>query len=142
MAAPTAALRPALIAFLVLAVASFLALFVDQRIKLNRPLLVEHPTATKLVPNGYARVAGVRFRVVHHDLVTVVIVNASGTTVRTLLHDQPVGDKGLVNVPWDGRNDGGQLVTAGVYTPRVTLVHAGRSGPILSTIKVVYKPSA
>jgi len=134
-------LRSALVVLLVLAIASFLALFIDQRIKLSRPLIIDHPAATILVPNGVDRVVGVRFRVVHRDLVSVVIVDTAGKRVRMLLHDQPVRDKGLIDVPWDGRSDTGVLVAAGVYTPRVTLVHAGRTGPILTSIRVRYKPA-
>jgi flagellar hook capping protein FlgD len=142
VAEPGTPLTVARAIFIVLAVASFLALFLVQRAKLSRPLLVVRPSASLLVPNGIGNSAGVRFRVVHRDRVSVVIVDAHGAVVRTLLRARAVRDKGLVDVAWDGRNDGGSLVRAGVYTPRVTLLGAGRSGTISESIRVRYRVGA
>lgn len=131
-------LPAARIAFLVLAVASFIALFAFQRLKLTRPAIVDHPSTPLLTPNGDGidDAAGVRFRVVSHDRVTVAVVDSRGTTVRTLLRRKPVRDKGLVDVDWDGRRDGGALAAPGSYRVRVGLARAGRSGLTQTTIRL------
>lgn len=141
-AGPSAALPGPLpaarIAFLVLAAASFIVLFAFQRLKLTRPAIVDHPSTPLLTPNGDGvdDAAGVRFRVVEHDRVTIQVIDAHGDSVRTLLRGRSVRDKGLVDVDWNGRGDGGAPVAPGNYRVRVVLARAGRSGFTQTTIRL------
>lgn len=64
--------------------------------------------------------AAIRFRLRKADQVSVSIVDGDGNVVRTIARDQDEG-AGTVEVGWDGRDDGGEVVPEGEYRPRVHL---------------------
>ena len=84
--------------------------------------------------NGGDR-ADVNFRLRKGDRVTLQIVDGDGEVVRTLIRAQryPVG---RLDVPWDGRDDAGQIVADGDYRPRVRLADAHRTIVIPNEMKV------
>lgn len=53
----------------------------------------------------------------HADSVSAVISDATGHTVRTI--QLGAHDAGSMSIPWDGRDDGGKPLPAGVYTVKV-----------------------
>ncbi len=59
--------------------------------------------------------------------VTVTIRDANGNAVKTM--ELGPQDKGAVEVPWDGRNDAGQLVPSGNYSVDVT-ARDGSDNPV------------
>ncbi|MFH1688897.1 MAG: SBBP repeat-containing protein [Candidatus Eisenbacteria bacterium] len=65
------------------------------------------------------------------DLVTLSVYNLKGQLVRTLLEDSPVA--GRRNVCWDGTNNRGDLVSAGVY---FATLRAGARHSVLKTVLV------
>ena len=83
------------------------------------------------VPNPFVTATHFEVRLEHASSLEVVVYDAAGRRVRAL-HDQP-HIQGVVPVTWDGRDDDGQPVPAGVYfvhaasqdqsvTKRVTLL--------------------
>ncbi len=64
-------------------------------------------------PNPFNPATTIRYVLERDDEVRLVIYNALGKTVRTLVHGhQPAGEHTVV---WDGRNDLGQPVASGSY---------------------------
>ncbi len=71
-----------------------------------------------IVPNPASGPLHIAFRVASDGPVAVTIVDVSGRVVRTLLEGwKPSGD---VAVPWDGRDNSGHELAAGVYLALVT----------------------
>jgi hypothetical protein len=84
--------------------------------------------------NGGSR-ADVDFRLRKGDRVTLQVVDGDGEVVRTLIRDQRY-PAGRLDVPWDGRDDAGQIVPDGDYRPRVRLADAHRTIVIPNEMKV------
>ena len=64
-------------------------------------------------------------------LTTVVLFNASGRLVRRLHEgDLPAGE---TTVSWDGRDDAGRKVPAGVYLVKVSTPEGEASGRVVLT---------
>lgn len=70
--------------------------------------------------------AQIGFRLRREDRLTLTIADEGGRVVRTLLRDARFG-RGNHRFGWDGRDDGGQVVPAGTYRPRVELARLGRA---------------
>lgn len=81
-------------------------------------------------PNGDAKreTAAVRIGLDQNALVTVAILDAGGTPVRSLA-DAQTAAKGSLSINWDGRNDAGTVLPDGTYT--VGLVAALASNPLV-----------
>lgn len=74
-------------------------------------------------PTDVARIA---FRLRSADRLTLAIVDSDGQVVRTLVTARRV-PRGLVEVPWNGRDDAGRLLADGRYKPRVHLANGRRT---------------
>jgi hypothetical protein len=79
--------------------------------------------------------ADVDFRLRKGDRVTLQVVDGDGEVVRTLVREQRF-PAGRLDVPWDGRDDAGQIVPDGDYRPRVRLADAHRTIVIPNEMKV------
>lgn len=76
-------------------------------------------------PNPFNPVTTIRYSTAATGLVDLKIYDVTGRRVRSLVREQqPAGAHSVV---WDGRNDGGRQVAAGVYFYRLT---AGRSSSV------------
>ncbi len=83
--------------------------------------------------------AAIRFRLRKTDTLTISIVNAHDSVVRTLFG--PVTTrKGIVIASWDGRDNGAQVVPDGAYRPQVHLKHAHKTIVLPTPIRVDTKP--
>jgi flagellar hook assembly protein FlgD len=74
------------------------------------------PTATRLMgamPNPFSQTATLSFSLSQGGPVELAIYSVGGRRVRTLAHD--VRQPGEYSVVWNGRDDGGNAVAAGVY---------------------------
>ena len=83
--------------------------------------------------------AWVRFRIRKTDTLTLALVDAHGTIVRTVLGPERT-KKGLVVATWDGRDEGAQVVRDGRYRPRVHLKREHRTIVFPNPIEVDTKP--
>ncbi len=139
-------------AFVALVIATIGAFFVTQHLKVTTPLIAGFPrpvpSSINPVNGGSCRVrnpAGelvrvsfkqtrVSFYLLHRaDNVEVYIVNSAGTIVDTLPGSgarMTIGKRRTF--VWSGREDSGSVAPAGQYTIRVSLVHQGRSVPIVN----------
>lgn len=74
--------------------------------------------------------------------VTLRVVNAAGTTVRTISGSQPTGP---VAIPWDGRTNGGGYAPQGLYRIVVVATVGGRAETHTTSVRAAafeLKPSA
>ncbi|MCA9752003.1 MAG: hypothetical protein KC591_07410 [Gemmatimonadetes bacterium] len=71
-------------------------------------------TLRLVFPNPFREATTVRFDVASPARFDLTVHGATGERVRSLLAGEPL-DVGVHDVPWDGRNDRGQPVAAGVY---------------------------
>jgi FlgD Ig-like domain len=69
------------------------------------------------------------------DRLTVVVVDADGHVVRTLLRSR-FRPRGLQRFAWDGRDDFGRVVSAGTYKPRLHLAREHRTIVMPNPIRV------
>jgi len=83
--------------------------------------------------------AEIVFELREADRVTVSIVDSGRRVVRTLVHDEraPAGD---VETSWDGRDDDGEVVEEGSYSPRVELRRQRRTITLPNPIRVDTTP--
>jgi hypothetical protein len=72
------------------------------------------------------RAARIAFRLRTANRLTVVMVDSDGNVVRTLVRGRSV-PRGLVVLPWNGRDDGGNVLPDGTYKPRVHLSSGRRT---------------
>jgi hypothetical protein len=117
------------VAFALLAVATFAAFFVAQRLK-GEPAVINKLTFTKFFsPNGDGArdVNEISFQLAEADDVTVDVVEEDGDRVRRLATARPGQPFNPVRVEWDGREDGGRRAPDGVYRLRIGLRRQGRS---------------
>jgi hypothetical protein len=137
---------PAL-AFAALVLATVGAFFVTQHLKVSTPLIAGAPAPVPAVVDPYGPACPVHlahgrvlpnhrrmfisFYLLHRsDDVSVYIVDAGGTIVRTLASGRHMR-KGVRNpdgdFTWDGREDDGTVAPDGTYYIRVALQHQGRT---------------
>ena len=50
---------------------------------------------------------------------TLRIYTAQGRLVRTLVQDSPSAADTVYTIPWDGRNDAGEIVASGIYLAHI-----------------------
>jgi hypothetical protein len=83
-------------------------------------------------PNPARGMATIAYQLPREDRVELSVYNIAGQRVRTLARgDQPAG---YHTVRWDGRDDCGQRVSAGIYLYRLTTPSYARTGK-LSLVK-------
>jgi flagellar hook assembly protein FlgD len=90
----------------------------NQKIVVARTVAVAAalPTVTRLtgaMPNPFSQTATLSFSLAKGGPVELAIYSVGGRRVRTLAHD--VREPGAYSVVWNGRDDGGNAVAAGVY---------------------------
>jgi len=69
-------------------------------------------------PNPFALSTNIRYQISAPTTVKMAIYNASGQLVKTLMNE--VGNTGVYNIIWNGKNEEGKTVSAGVYLCRLT----------------------
>jgi hypothetical protein len=123
-----------------LLVATAVAFAVTERLKLVRSPIAA-PRIDRVVgplcdcPRGEAAIV---FQLRDADRVTVSIVDSGDRRVRTLLEEAvPAGD---LELAWDGRDDGGEVVPEGRYRPRVHLARERRTITLPNPIRVDTTP--
>jgi hypothetical protein len=82
-------------------------------------------------PNPFDRISTIHYALPEVGRVSLCIYDARGRLVRTLRGDEVEGP-GNRTATWDGRSDGGRLVTSGVYFYRLT------AGPFSKTRRMVF----
>jgi uncharacterized repeat protein (TIGR01451 family) len=90
------------------------------------------PTVTQLAPaqpNPFSQTATLRFSLAQAGPADLVIYSVSGRQVRVLSHG--VREPGEYSVEWDGRDDGGSAVAAGVYYVRLTTAQGRFTRPAI-----------
>jgi hypothetical protein len=121
----------AAIVFAVLALATFGAFFVAQRLKHN-PAVVQdfHRSPAAFSPNNDGRLDSERitFAVKQPDDVTVDIVDHTGEPIRRLVSDRHLAAyRKIPTLRWNGKTDAGKLAPDGIYRVRVILRSQDRS---------------
>ena len=108
------------------------ALALTEQLKLERsPVLRTH--VGKLL--GRKGRIPIRFVLRKADRVTVVVVDSKDREVRTLL-SSTLRPRGVQRFTWDGRDDAGQMVAAGIYKPRLHLAREHRTILMPNPIRV------
>ena len=137
------------IVFALLVIACFAAFFITQRLKHTPTVIQDVKMTTQFTPPGPPPegLEGISFKVAKSDEVTVSIIDSSGSTVATLLHDHPVERYKQLSLRWNGRRgypsgirtllsptgrailepvNTGPIAPPGEYRVRVVLRHQGR----------------
>jgi hypothetical protein len=116
-----------------LVLATFTAFFVAQRLKHTDPLVYSVNVKRYVSPNddNVRDRARLRFRTKKQDVVTVEVIDRTGTTVRTLAEDRSM-EAGPHRFQWNGRTAArgdkqGVPVPDGAYRVRITMRDNGRT---------------
>lgn len=124
------------------------AFALTEQLKLERSPVYRTRVGKLLGPNcrcGRARIP-IRFLLRKRETLTVVIVDSNERVVRNLL-TRTLRPKGLQALSWDGRDDSGRVVPAGVYKPRIHLgdrrtilmpnpIKVDTTAPVVSAVSV------
>jgi hypothetical protein len=113
------------------------AFALTEHLKLERSPVYRTRVGKLLGPNcrcGRARIP-IRFLLRKQETLTIVIVDSQERVVRNLL-TRTLRPKGLQALSWDGRDDSGRVVPAGVYKPRIRLAGDRRTILMPNPIKV------
>jgi hypothetical protein len=134
------------IVFAVLLIACLAAFLITQRLK-HTPTAVQEFKLTPYFspyPGGHLKQAAISFKLARAEQVTVTMIDASGDTVATLVHDYPVARYHTFSLRWNGRRGSahrvrrtlspkgfaiftpvneGARASAGEYRVRVALQH-------------------
>ena len=91
--------------FALLVLACFAAFFVTQRLKHTPTVLQMFKLTPRFspTPHGHIKAERISFKLAQADAVTVVILDASGNEVATLVRDYPVRRYKLFSLRWNGR---------------------------------------
>jgi len=84
-----------------------------------------------VTPNPFGRSARLSYAVPHRGNVSLIIFDAVGRSVRTLVKGR--SEAGQFSVPWDGRYESGALVPEGVYLYRYALDGKRMTGKLTLT---------
>ena len=141
------------IVFALLVLATVLAFFIAQHLKVTMPFIsgVTGPMPTTINPvDGPTgcRSTTVSFYILHHvDAVDVFVVDQSGATVRTIASGVPMRKpqtptaQGFAAVTktftWAGRDNAGRPVAVGTYFFLVHLIHQNHSILIPQAVRVI-----
>jgi hypothetical protein len=108
-----------------------------EHVKLERSPVYATQVGKQLGPNCRCqhRHVGIQFTLRKPDRLSVVVVDADGKVVRTLLMSTAVR-AGRQRFNWFGRDDSGQVVPAGTYKPRLHLSREHRTILMPNPIKV------
>lgn len=130
------------VAFALLAVATFAAFFVAQRLKAEPGVINSFDRTKFFSPNGdgVRDQNRIRFELKEADDVTVDVVDEQGGRVRRLASARPARPFSPVRVQWDGRDDGGRRAGDGAYRIRIGLRRQGRSVVVPQVFYLDTKP--
>jgi FlgD Ig-like domain len=108
-----------------------------EHLKLERSPVYNTLVGKQLGPNCRCQYRRIRiwFTLRKPDRLSVVVVDADGKVVRTLLMSTP-RRAGRQRFGWDGRDDTGHVVPAGTYQPRLHLANEHRTILMPNPIKV------
>jgi hypothetical protein len=144
------------IVFAALLIACLAAFLITQRLK-HTPTAVQEFKLTPYFspyPSGHLKQAAISFKLENAEDVTVTMLDASGNTVATLVHDYPVARYHTFSLRWNGRRGSaervgrtlsphgyaiftpttrGAIAPAGEYRVRVALPH---HRPVLSPANI------
>jgi hypothetical protein len=104
-AAGAATERLSRVIFALLVLACFVAFFLTQHLK-HTPTAVQAFELTPFfspTPAGHIKEERISFKLAHADEVTASVVDSSGATVATLLHDHSVARYKQISLRWNGR---------------------------------------
>jgi hypothetical protein len=113
------------------------AFALTEQLKLERSPVYRTRVGKLLGPNcrcGLARIP-IRFLLRKRETLTVVIVDSHERVVRNLLN-RTLRPRGVQRFTWDGRDDSGRVVPAGVYKPRIHLARDRRTILMPNPIRV------
>lgn len=126
---------------LALLAGSVVAFVVAERLKLERS-----PVGGTAVDKVFSPVcdcpqrrARIEFRLRRPDRLTLSLIDVDGHEVRTLV-DGDRYPRGPLTFFWDGKDDGGRMVTEGPYRPKVELGRADRTIVLPNPIRVDVMP--
>jgi len=105
---------------------------VASSVKVQAPVV---PLVTQLAhakPNPFSQTATLSFSLAQGGPVEVAIYSVNGRRVRTLAHE--VREAGEYTLVWDGRDDGGSAMSAGVYYAHLVTAQ-GRFSRTLTYLK-------
>jgi hypothetical protein len=117
------------VVFALLVLACFVAFLVTQHLK-HTPTVVQNFKRTPIfspTPTGHIKQERISFRIGRADSVSVTIINADGTTVATLIKDQPIAAYKQLSLLWNGNR--GSSIPKSISTTTGLLVHADDHGP-------------
>jgi hypothetical protein len=117
----------AALALAILVVAAVAALFRDQELKRQAPLVNGHGGVTHLRPGGPPpRSAHFHLRLSVGGLVDVTVVGAASTRpVDVIAHHRRVREYRRFELVWDGRTGAGRPAPPGIYRVELHLVQSG-----------------
>ncbi|MGE4425588.1 MAG: hypothetical protein AB7G37_03940 [Solirubrobacteraceae bacterium] len=121
--------RIALVAFVLLVVATGGAFFLAQHLKSEPPLIQKITHRSSLSPNGDGRQEEISFglRLKRSTRVTLEIVDRDARTVATILRDADARAYRRIRATWSGRRDDGRPFSEGTYRLKIVLPDEGRS---------------
>jgi hypothetical protein len=82
-------------------------------------------------PNPFNPTTTIKFKLPHDGFVSIKIYDLTGRLVRTLMNEQKVA--GIHSIQWNGTDDVGQKVAAGVYLYQIEFTNA--DGEIMTLTK-------
>ncbi len=89
----------------------------------SAPLAESSVVSLRLAPNPTRGGAHLSFALPAADRIGISLYDVAGRRVRTIAHDRPM-PPGAVDVSWDGRDDRGRPLPAGIYFVRLTGLNA------------------
>ncbi len=88
-------------------------------------------SALSFSPNPFMQETQIQYQISHAGAVDLKVYDTSGRLVRTLVHE--VSDPGYYRLIWDGKDNTGRVLSAGVYF--ITFAVDVQGTPLYSTVK-------
>jgi hypothetical protein len=135
-------MRVARATLIVLALATFVAFFVTQRLKGSPPVVrqIQATAAFSPVAPGVRNEATLSFQLEEPGRVSVDIVNEDGDLVRELAINREAGKHQTLRFKWDGRDADGNIAPDGIYRPQVVLEDQSRAVTLPAPIRLDTEP--
>ena len=129
--------------FALLVLATIAAFFATQQLKSEFPLVIRFAVKPKQIsPNGdrFRDTTQVGFDLSRPAKVSFSILDSEGNEVRRLVDDRQLPGDSHNRFLWNGRNDDGGIVPAGIYRMRVVRRDEGRVIDSVKKIRVDLQP--